>query len=101
MVVLDRIIQFIVNPAILLVFSVGFLLFIWGLVVFISNPEEMGKRKTGIQHMIWGIAGMFIMIAVGGIINIIVGTFDLEVPPRPFSSPGSNINLPSSGFPTL
>jgi hypothetical protein len=101
MEVLDRIIQFIVNPAILLVFSLGFLLFMWGLVVFIANPEDMAKRKTGIQHMIWGVVGMFIMVAVGGIINIVVGTFDLQLPGQFPASGGSNFNTPSSGFPTL
>lgn len=80
MELLDRIIQYIVDPAILLIFSIGFMLFIWGLVVFISNPEDTTKRGTGIKHMIFGIIGMFIMIASHGIINIIVGTFDLDLP---------------------
>ena len=82
---LQRIITYIVDPAILLIFSIGFLLFIWGLVVFISNPEDAAKRKTGLQHMVWGILGMFIMIASEGIIKIVIGTFDLQVPPQPFS----------------
>jgi hypothetical protein len=98
--ILDRANQYIVDPAILLIFSVGFFLFIWGLIVFISNPEDMTKRKTGIQHMIWGIVGMFIMIAVDGIIDLIVGTFDLQFPPQPFSSGGGG-NVPPGGFPSL
>jgi len=80
MELLDRIIQYIIDPAILLIFSIGFMLFIWGLVVFISNPEDTTKRETGKKHMIYGIIGMFIMIASHGVINLIVGTFDLDLP---------------------
>lgn len=97
----DRIIIYIVDPAILLVFSMGFLLFIWGLVQFIANPEDAGRRKKGLDHMIWGIAGMFIMIAVEGIINLVIGTFDLQVPPQPFSGGGRGTAPLGGGFPTL
>jgi len=97
MELLDRIIQYIVDPAILLIFSIGFLLFIWGLIVFMSNPEDTTKRSTGIKHMIFGIIGMFIMIASHGIINIIVGTFDLELPGTSSVSRGGNTG---GGFPT-
>ena len=96
--ILSRIIQYIIDPAILLIFSIGFLLFVWGLVIFISNPEDSGKRGTGIKHMIWGIVGMFIMIASQGIINIIIGTFNLEMPGT--SSFGTTRSGSSGGFPT-
>lgn len=95
--ILGRIVQYIIDPAILLVFSIGFLLFIWGLVVFISNPEDTTKRATGTKHMIWGIIGMFIMIASQGIINIIIGTFDLQMPGTGFSDVR---NSSSGGFPS-
>ncbi|MBI2048489.1 MAG: hypothetical protein HYT30_01010 [Parcubacteria group bacterium] len=96
--ILGRIVQYIVDPTILLIFSIGFLYFIWGLVVFIANPEDTTKRQTGVQHMLWGIIGMFIMIASSGIINLIIGTFNLEMPgTSSFSAPRGD----TPGFPTL
>lgn len=98
MELLDRIITYIIDPAILLIFSIGFLFFIWGLVVFISNPEDTTKKEKGKQHMIYGIIGMFIMIASHGIINLIVGTFDLDLPGTMSASRGGG--GAERGFPT-
>lgn len=71
-------IKYIIDPAILLVFSAGFLLFLWGLVVFLFKLGEGGDHKEGKDHMIWGVIGMFIMVAVGGIMAILNNTFNLR-----------------------
>lgn len=73
----ERISNFIINPLLLLLFAVGFLYFLWGIMTFIWKADSDEGRKTGIQHMLWGIIGMFIMGAVLGIINIIEGTFGI------------------------
>jgi hypothetical protein len=78
-ITINNIIEFIFDPAVLLIFSVGFMLFVWGLVQFISNPADTTKKEMGQKHMLWGIIGMFIMIAVGGIIALIDDTFDLRL----------------------
>jgi hypothetical protein len=78
--VMSAIVGSIIDPIVLLIFSVGIFLFTWGLVVFLlklDNPEE---RKKGVQHMLWGILGVFIMATVFGIINIITETFGLGDP---------------------
>ena len=74
---------YIVNPAILVIFALGFFLFIWGLVEFIMNLDKESSRETGVKHMLWGIIGMFIMVAVYGIIALLNNTFDLGVSERP------------------
>lgn len=79
MEILAKITEVIIQPAILLVFSLGFLLFVWGLVVFAANPTDTTKRQQGTKHMLWGIVGMFIMVSVQGIIFLIDDTFDLDV----------------------
>ena len=78
-VTIDKIVENIFDPAVLLVFSLGFMIFVWGLVEFIANPADTTKKETGQKHMLWGIVGMFIMIAVGGIIALIDDTFDLRL----------------------
>ena len=75
--VLNNIIEYILNPILLVVFSLGILMFMWGLVEFIADPANETKRKTGIQHMIWGTVGVFIMVSVHGIISFIENTFGL------------------------
>ena len=75
---LDRFIDLIINPTIALIFTAGFFLFLWGLVVFLFKLGEGGAPSEGKQHMLWGLIGMLIMVSVYGILNIIENTFDLR-----------------------
>ena len=74
---LDRFITLIIDPTILLIFTAGFLLFLWGLVTFIFNLGEGGENTEGKQHMLWGLIGMLVMISVFGILALINNTFNL------------------------
>lgn len=75
-----KIVSVIINPIIFLLFSVGFVLFLWGLVVFMYNSDDSGGRKEGLQHMIWGIVGMFVMVSAYGIIQVVLNTFGISLP---------------------
>ena len=67
----------VVNPAILLLFGVALLFFMWGLVQFLIAQNTGGKDvKAGKQHMLWGTVGMFIMVAAFGILNLIQSTLN-------------------------
>ena len=78
--VMAKIVGSIIDPLVLLIFSAGVFLFTWGLVVFLLNSENPEKRKVGVQHMLWGIVGVFIMATVFGILSIITDTLGLGDP---------------------
>lgn len=94
--VFDNLITYILNPLILLIFSFGFLVFLWGLLELLWNGSNPVKSNEGKQHMIWGVVGMFIMTAVGGIINLIVSTFGLTLPPN--VSANGSVGGPTSQY---
>lgn len=73
-VLLGKINDQIVNPAILLLFVLALLYFIWGVIQYVIKADSDEERTQGKQHMVWGIVGMFIMVAVYGIIAIIKNT---------------------------
>lgn len=75
---IDRLVTYIIDPIILVIFAAGFFLFVWGLVQFIYKLDE-GAQTSGKQHMLWGIVGMLIMVSVYGIITLIDETFDLDI----------------------
>lgn len=77
---LNKVNQFILNPIIALLFIVALITFFWGLVQFIANAGSEQGRETGRRNMMWGIIGMFIMIAVYGIIKILLQTFGIAEP---------------------
>ncbi|HDO23843.1 MAG TPA: hypothetical protein ENG99_01350 [bacterium] len=59
------------NPLIGLVIALGLAVFIYGVVEFIAGADNQEKRDKGKQHIVWGIVGLLIMVAVAGIIQII------------------------------
>lgn len=70
-----KISEVILNPLILLMFSVALLVFLWGVFSYIRNGDNESKRTEGKQHILYGLLGMFIMISVYGIMEILINTF--------------------------
>ncbi len=77
---LSRVERYILNPLIMLMFAVAFVIFIYGLIEFLSNSENEELRTKGRQHMLWGVIGMFIMLSVFGIMSLLINTFGLTAP---------------------
>lgn len=90
--VMSRFWNYLIYPAILVVFAAGFFLFVYGLVEFLWKLNEGGDNKEGKQHMIWGIVGMFIMVSVYGILSLVTNTFGIDIR-NPDTSTLPNINV--------
>ena len=48
-------------------------MFIYGIVEYIWSADNEEKVEVGKKHMIWGIVGIFVMLGVYGILNILSG----------------------------
>ena len=75
-----RINDAIVNPLILLLIASATVYFLWGLVMFLANAEESAERAEGKQKIVYGLIGLFIMVAVFGIIRLVLNTFGIVAP---------------------
>lgn len=77
-----KIAKLIINPAIVLIFAVALITFLYGLLEFLQNAENPDKRSTGQSHMLWGVIGMFIMMSVFTIMRILQQTVgsDVKIP---------------------
>jgi len=64
---------YILNPIIGFMFAVAVVMFIYGIVEYIWSADNEDKVAVGKKHMIWGIIGMFVMIGVYGILNLLSG----------------------------
>lgn len=85
--VMNMFIGCIVNPLIPVLIGIAVLFFIWGAFKFtIAEGDEKKKSK---DYMVWGIVGLFIMVSLWGIVNILEYTFKLDtsttVTPRSFN----------------
>ena len=75
---ISKISQNILNPFIAFLFVLATVLFVFGLIRYYLMGGEK-DRETAKKHMMWGLAGMFIMISVFGIMRLITTTFGIDV----------------------
>lgn len=75
------------NAIVPLLFSAALAIFIFGVVKFIGNSDSKEKGK-GRDFMIWGVVGLFVMISVWGLVNVLNVTFGVRnvIPQLPVTS---------------
>lgn len=71
---LNRVNTQILTPIVFLLFALAIFWFVWGMLKFIQNAENPSERQKGFDHMKWSVIGLFIMVSVKGIINVVLRT---------------------------
>ena len=73
-VIAQRLTNLIINPLIALVFTAGLLVFFWGVIEFLISVNAGGasSKEDGKKHMLWGVIGMFVMVASYALFNFLV-----------------------------
>lgn len=73
----NQLTKVVINPILALLFAAALLVFIYGLVEFLwglNKEADSETRGNGKRHMLWGIVGMFVMLAAYSIIQLIANT---------------------------
>lgn len=60
-----------------LIFTLAFLYFLWGMVMFIRGADDVKKREESKKFIYWGIIALTVMVSVWGIVRIVTSTFGL------------------------
>lgn len=68
---IERVQDAILNPIITLLALGAFLLFVWGVVIFIGSAGDEEKRSIGKRHMVWGIVGLVILFGAWGVVTFL------------------------------
>lgn len=71
---LEPILVNIVNPIVMLMFAVGVVVFVFGIIEMLMSGGDADARSKGKLHMVGGVIGMFIMLSAWGIINLVANT---------------------------
>jgi hypothetical protein len=82
----------VINALIPFFIGIAVLVFIYGIIKYVLSGGDEGARKEARNYMIFGIIGIFVMVSVWGLVNLLTGTFELDneieegelpsVPPR-------------------
>jgi len=70
----------ILRPIVPLLIGLGVVVFIYGVLILMFS-EGGEKKEEGKQYMLWGIIGIFVMVSVWGLVNILSGSFQLNNTP--------------------
>ncbi len=70
--------------------------FIRGLINYVGAGDSEEKRTDGINYMIYGMIGFFVMVGIWGILNLVTGTFGHSVGIPQFVGSGSPAAIPTS-----
>src|SRR3989338_6457572 len=65
--IVDAVIPFLIGLAVMLI--------IYGILQFISKAADEEKRAEAKNFIVWGIIGLFVMVSIWGLVNILTGTF--------------------------
>ena len=72
-------VECIINAGIIpLIFTITFLVFMWGIFRFIAATDNI-KKEEGKNFIKWGLVGLFVMVGVWGILNIFGGIFGFSL----------------------
>ena len=55
--------------------ALALLYFFWGIADLILNAADGEKLKEGRDRMIWGVITLFVILTVGGLIEVLQHTF--------------------------
>ena len=59
-----------------LLFALAAVAFVWGVIqYYLINPDNEDKKKKGKSYMIWGLIGLFVMVAMWGLVSVLTNTF--------------------------
>lgn len=66
----------IINPLIILLFALATVYFLYGLAEYLLKPDNTNVKKVTGDKITYGLIGMFVMIAVYGILNTYLNTIN-------------------------
>lgn len=68
----------IVDTIVPLFMVVAVAVFLWGIIRYITAAGDEEKKKAAKDYIVYGLIGIFVMIAFWGIIQVVATTFGVE-----------------------
>ncbi len=75
-----------VNTIIPILMAIGFVVFLWGIVKYITAGGDAEKEKEARGYIIYGLIGITVMVAIWGFVAFILTTVGIN-PNAPITAP--------------
>ena len=61
-------------------FAIGLavVLFLFGVLKYVTSGDDEGSRADARQLMLWGIVALFVMVSVTGLVGLLTSTTDIQ-----------------------
>ena len=87
--------QSVLNLVIPFLMTLAVAVFVWGVIMYISAGGDAEKEKIARGRIIYGLIGLFVLVAFWGLVAIVIKTFvfeettpdTLDMPEAPFIGP--------------
>ena len=66
----------VLNTVLPLIIALAVVVFVWGIFQYVVAADEE-KKKEAQSKIIYGVVGLFVMVSVWGLVNILVNTFGI------------------------
>lgn len=76
--VIETVMDVLETTVIPLIIAIALVVFLVGVVKYITAGGDAEKRTEARNVMIYGIIGLFVMVAVWGLVWLLINTFNLE-----------------------
>ncbi len=92
------------NTVTYLLVALAVIFIIWNVVKYViggSSPDD--KSKAGL-NVLWGIVGLFVIVSIWGLVNILTNTFRTTGTNQPIPNFGNNVNnggIPANQVPIV
>lgn len=85
------------NTVIYILTALAVLFIVWNVVMYlIKSPGEENRTKAG-MNILWGIIGLFVIVSIWGLVNILTNTF--KTTPTNQAIPNFGNNASNGGIP--
>jgi hypothetical protein len=86
------------NTVTYILVALGVLFIVWNVVIYlIKGSAEDEKRTKAGMNILWGIVGLFVIVSIWGLVNILTNTFKTTPTNQPI--PNFSNNTGTGGIP--
>jgi hypothetical protein len=66
-----------INVLVPIIIGLALVFFLWGLLIFITQSGDEETARKGKTRMLWGVIGLFVMVAVWGLVRFVGSTLGI------------------------